>query len=318
MTQVKRAVAAIAVALALLLVTGAPARAQEGTAPVSTETQAAQVEDARKIALGHGYKDGEIFPLRNFNGLDFLEPFVPLAAWGRGDGGRIVLNTLVPWAMLGSAFAFRGTDLQTLPELRRWSWLGLDNKQNNYYTLYSMIAIGALSVIALPSPEDVDGINWGLRFDRALVFGLGMSITAAGELALKPIFDRTRPNGTKHTSRPSGHAITAFAAAAFLGDTLRDTFRPQDEDDFSIRLFKEIGCALPYLGAFYVGLSRVNNNKHFLSDVLLGGAIGAFTMHLLYSWSFTRVEMGRGWFDTASVGYDPERKGITFALVKTF
>src|SRR5581483_6455740 len=141
----------------------APARAQEGpdgTAPVSTAAQAAA---ARKIVLS--YKGGEAFPLRLFEGLDFLEPAIPFVATERGDWGRVFYDTLVPYSLLAGAFAIRSKDQQTLREIGRWKWAGLDQKQDNEPMLYGLIALGAASLF-LPSPEDGDGYEWQLRADR--------------------------------------------------------------------------------------------------------------------------------------------------------
>jgi hypothetical protein len=44
-----------------------------------------------------------------------------------------------------------------------------------------------------------------------------------------------------------------------------------------------------------MALERVHARKHFLTDTLLGGAIGAFTMDMFYAWSFTRTELRRSW-----------------------
>ena len=54
----------------------------------------------------------------------------------------------------------------------------------------------------------------------------------------------------------------------------------------------------------------MHGKEHFLTDTLLGGAIGAFTMNMFYAWSFTRTKYGRGWFEDVSVGYDPRLRGI--------
>lgn len=170
----------------------------------------------------------------------------------------------------------------------------------------------------LPAPEDEEGSSWNLRFGRALVFALGMGVTELEVDVMKPLFHRQRPNGNGYLSRPSGHSASAAAAMAFLADVLRDTFRPQDEESLFARVWEEIACGLPYLGAAYMCLERIHGKKHYLSDTLLGAGLGVFTMHLFYSWSFTRTEQGSSWLEMASVGYDPDMKGMTFAIRGTF
>lgn len=291
----------------------APAQAQDGTeqdgtAPVSTTAQAAA---ARRIVLD--YKGGEIFPLRVFQGLDFLEPAVPFVATTRGDWGRVAYNTVLPYTLLASSFAFRKDDKATLKEIGRWKWTGADMKQDNEPLMYGLIALGAASLF-LPSPVDGEDYDWQLRADRMFVFAAGLLVTELEVEVLKSVMSRKRPDGSDKKSRPSGHTATTAAAMSFFADVLRDTLRPQDEEVFLHRLWKEAVCGLPYLGVAYMALERVHSKKHFLSDTLLGAALGMFTMHMLYSWSFTRQEQGGGWLQMASIGYNPDMKGIEFAL----
>jgi len=70
---------------------------------------------------------------------------------------------------------------------------------------------------------------------------------------------RDRPTG-ECCSFPSGHAATAFAAASVL------------ERHLGYR------AAWPtLLIATYVGVSRLHDNRHFLSDVVFGSSIGMAT-----------------------------------------
>lgn len=72
--------------------------------------------------------------------------------------------------------------------------------------------------------------------------------------------------GNAYESFPSGHAIAAFAAASVVSN---ETSRWWPQTRWII------GPAM-YGGATLVGLSRMYNNKHWASDVLLGAAIGTF------------------------------------------
>jgi len=77
--------------------------------------------------------------------------------------------------------------------------------------------------------------------------------------AIKYSVRRDRPTG-ECCSFPSGHAATAFAAAAVI------------ERHFGYR------GSLPAMAiATYVATSRLHDNRHFLSDVVFGAALGTAT-----------------------------------------
>ena len=69
-----------------------------------------------------------------------------------------------------------------------------------------------------------------------------------------------------YRSFPSGHTVMAFAAAAAVTGTT-DKWWPNST--------WYVGPAL-YGGATLAGLSRMYNNKHWASDVVVGAAIGTF------------------------------------------
>jgi len=74
--------------------------------------------------------------------------------------------------------------------------------------------------------------------------------------ALKFAVNRTRPNGDPR-SFPSGHTATIFATATVV------------QQHFGWR------AGIPaYALATYVGASRIQDNKHYLSDVAFGAALG--------------------------------------------
>lgn len=74
---------------------------------------------------------------------------------------------------------------------------------------------------------------------------------------LKYSVRRTRPDGSSRASYPSGHASGTFASATVL------------QRNYGWKV------GIPAFGvASYVAASRMAENKHFLSDVIFGAAIG--------------------------------------------
>jgi membrane-associated phospholipid phosphatase len=107
--------------------------------------------------------------------------------------------------------------------------------------------------------------------------------------ALKYSIRRDRPTG-ECCSFPSGHAATAFAAASVL------------ERHFGYR------AAWPTLAAAtYVGVSRLHDNRHYLSDVLFGAAVGTAT-----GWTI----VGRHGRSNYAVVPVPVRGGVVLAFTR--
>jgi len=75
--------------------------------------------------------------------------------------------------------------------------------------------------------------------------------------ALKFTVQRERPDGSNSLSFPSGHSASAFATATVL----------QRHYGWKVGIPATIAAA-------YVATARVHDNKHYLSDVIFGGAIG--------------------------------------------
>jgi membrane-associated phospholipid phosphatase len=82
-------------------------------------------------------------------------------------------------------------------------------------------------------------------------------VSGAMTLALKVAVQRERPDGSDHYSFPSGHASITFATATVI--------------------YRHLGYRwyVPtYLVATYVGMSRLADNRHHVSDVVFGATVG--------------------------------------------
>lgn len=77
-----------------------------------------------------------------------------------------------------------------------------------------------------------------------------------------------RPDGSAHNSFPSGHTAQAFAAATFLTEEYGRQYKWTPYFAYGI--------------ASSVGLLRVANNRHFISDVLTGAGIGMLSTEVAY------------------------------------
>ena len=117
----------------------------------------------------------------------------------------------------------------------------------------------------------------GLHGTEAIVIGLAITNVikfTAGRA--RPFVDNNKPHdfefgrglkGHEYRSFPSGHSLIGFAAAAVVTDEAR-RWRPES--------VWYVGPAM-YGGAILIGASRMYDNRHWASDVIVGSAIGIVT-----------------------------------------
>ncbi|MBO8130475.1 MAG: phosphatase PAP2 family protein [Candidatus Marinimicrobia bacterium] len=82
-------------------------------------------------------------------------------------------------------------------------------------------------------------------------------LTATITSILKEITNRQRPNKESFMSFPSGHTSGSFALAAVVN-----------------KLYGKKAGTAAYIMAAFVGTTRINDNKHYLSDVIVGAMLG--------------------------------------------
>ena len=138
----------------------------------------------------------------------------------------------------------------------------------------------------------------GRAMDKPKVSHLGMDLLRAQaltEIMVEPIkfaTHRERPDGSNHQSFPSGHAAITFAAATVIERHLG---------------WKNSIAA--YAVASYVATSRLLDNRHYLSDVVFGAAVGSIagrtvTRHGRDTWTLTpTVVPGGGAISVTRTGF---------------
>lgn len=142
--------------------------------------------------------------------------------------------------------------------------------------------------------------SWG----RMLVSDAFSAAIMAGAVnGIKYSVGRLRPDGSRHNSFPSGHTATAFMTASLL--------------------HKEYGWRSPwfsiggYTAAAVTGVSRICNNRHWLSDVVAGAAVGIGAVELGYFLTdliFREKHLYDG-YEEPSFFYDPSVKHYNSELI---
>ena len=109
----------------------------------------------------------------------------------------------------------------------------------------------AAMLLAVPFAEN--------RRFRAFAFSLAQAhiIDTGLKYPVKAAVSRTRPNGANENAFPSGHTSATFAFATVAGHYYG----------------KKVSIPA-YTVAALVGLSRIEQGKHFLSDVIFGATLG--------------------------------------------
>ena len=129
---------------------------------------------------------------------------------------------------------------------------------------YTQIAPAAV-MVGMKAAGVESRSSWGRML---LSDAFSVALMAGTVQGLKNITNVMRPDGSDNHSFPSGHTATAFMTATMLN--------------------KEYGYKSPWIGvgaysvATATGLMRMANNKHWLSDVLVGAGIGIMATEFGY------------------------------------
>jgi membrane-associated phospholipid phosphatase len=128
-------------------------------------------------------------------------------------------------------------------------------------------------LVALPA-IGVYGLNWaGVKgknnfLDRSLIYLVSVSLAGITSGIIKRSTDVLRPDDSDYLSFPSSHTALAFASATFLHEEYKDQSVWYGVAGYSV--------------ATASGVLRMLNNKHWMSDVLVGAGIGILATKVTY------------------------------------
>lgn len=163
-----------------------------------------------------------------------------------------------------------------------------------------LMFVPALAVYGL----NAAGVHGAHNFkDRTIIFLMSQLFTNAAVFSLKNSTHVLRPDGSDHTSFPSGHTAEAFANAEFLRMEYKD-------------VSPWYGIA-GYAVATTTGILRMYNNKHWFNDVVAGAGFGIAGTRLAY-WLYPKIQHAFGSKSTGTVlmpSYQNGSFGLSFAKV---
>lgn len=137
--------------------------------------------------------------------------------------------------------------------------LGFGNHLDDYAQFAPVVAVYGFEMAGMKPKTD-----WQ---NRTAILIKGQALNLGLVYILKKTLKKPRPDGTAY-SFPSGHTANAFAGATMLSIEYGQTHR-----------------WVPYVSygfASGIGIMRMANDKHYISDVLFGAGLGILSMKVAY------------------------------------
>ncbi|GHU94246.1 hypothetical protein FACS1894156_2210 [Bacteroidia bacterium] len=129
------------------------------------------------------------------------------------------------------------------------------------YLQYAPMAVGlALDAVGVYGHHHI--------LDKTIILATAALLEVAIVNGMKYSIGTLRPDGSTHNSFPSGHTATVFMGAEFL----RKEYGDQS-------VWYTIGG---YSVATFTAYMRVQNNRHWLADVVAGAGVGIFSTQVAY------------------------------------
>ncbi|MDR1552707.1 MAG: phosphatase PAP2 family protein [Prevotellaceae bacterium] len=142
-----------------------------------------------------------------------------------------------------------------------------NNRLDDYLQFSPAVAAFGLKLAGVESKHKLS--------DMAILYALSNTLETGIVYATKTASKRMRPDGSKYNSFPSGHTATAFVAAEFLHQEYKDK-----------SIWISVGS---YTMASLIGVSRILNDKHWVSDVVAGAGIGIISTKIVY-WTYPYLQ----------------------------
>lgn len=172
---------------------------------------------------------------------------------------------------------------------------------------YAMAALpalyyGASSLYLLATDNNLFAFQDSNIHHTTIAFAEAFGYTALLTTVVKTLVGRPRPYVSldrpaygwkpeeENLSFFSGHASLSFAAATFLYLDISNTIDRNVSDDYSgfsrFLLAHALPATLLYGTASFIATSRIYDQKHYFSDVLIGAMVGTLTTALVYAVRF--------------------------------
>lgn len=183
-----------------------------------------------------------------------------------------IKSLIIPAAMITyGAVAIGSKNLKSVnEEVQEELWTEHQHKLKHIDTYLQFAP--AISVYAL----NAFGVKGKNNFrDRTMIYLMSNIFVNVMVYPTKKLANQLRPDGSNHSSFPSGHTAQAFSAAEFMRMEYKN-------------VSAWYGIA-GYTMAVATGYLRMYNNKHWFSDVVAGAGIGILSTKLSY-WLYPKIQ----------------------------
>lgn len=168
-----------------------------------------------------------------------------------------------PGALIGTGLLIKGSDNglnAIIRDARNEALPDFHTNIEDYIQYAPIVAVYGLDLAGIKSKNDFG--------NRTALLIKSEILMEAIVYPLKEYSNVLRPDSSTYNSFPSGHTAQAFVAATFM------------HKEFGKKnIWYSIGA---YSCASAVGAMRILNNRHWLSDVLVGAGIGIAATNIVY------------------------------------
>lgn len=175
-------------------------------------------------------------------------------------------KSIVPLSLIGTGILLSDSGFEKSFNTSTRNWVGNNFETNlDDYTRYAPIATMYIADLTGAQAKN----HW---FDQTKNLTISLITTDLLTKLLKRNIFKIRPNGFNAKAFPSGHTSIAFSSGSVLYEE-----------------FKHSNSLLAYSGygfATVTGGLRLFNNKHWVSDVLVGAGLGIIITKIVYHFDY--------------------------------
>jgi membrane-associated phospholipid phosphatase len=205
-------------------------------------------------------------------------------------------KAIIPAVLIGAGFAVKSANLKA--EQLEW--------QQKYFSNFKT---HAEDIFQYSPYVAAFGLDWvGVKSKHRFADKLGVMVVGGVMMftvveGLKRTTKITRPDGSNNDAFPSGHTANAFFGATILSEEYGDQ-----------SVWYTIGG---YSVATATGAFRILNNRHWVSDVLVGAGIGILSgkvAYAVYPWIKQKLHLNKSSAVSVVPIFDGQHVGASISM----